>query len=60
MDENITSGTGTVEGIPVSWAAPSTGATGTALWLTYLGGSTEQAAPVLTRLAERGAAGGQL
>ena len=54
MDENITSGDATVEGIPVSWAAPSTGATGTALWLTHLGGSAEQAAPVLTRLAERG------
>lgn len=54
MDENIMSGADTVEGIPVRWAAPSTGATGTALWLTYLSGSAEQAAPMLTRLAERG------
>jgi dienelactone hydrolase len=54
MDENITTGAETVEGIPVSWAAPTTGATGTALWLTYLSGSTEQAAPMLTRLAQRG------
>jgi uncharacterized protein len=54
MEENITAGTGIVEGIPVSWAAPRTGATGTALWLTHLGGFTEQAAPMLTRLAERG------
>jgi uncharacterized protein len=54
MDENITTGADTVEGIPVSWAAPSTGARGTALWLTHLGGSAEQAAPMLTRLAQRG------
>lgn len=54
MDENITSGTGTVEGIPVSWAAPGTGATGTALWLTYLSGSAEQSVPMLTQLAGRG------
>jgi uncharacterized protein len=54
MDENITSGTDTVEGIPVNWAAPRTGATGTALWLTHLGGSAEQAAPMLTGLAQRG------
>lgn len=54
MDENITSGADTAEGIPVRWAAPSTGATRTALWLTYLSGSAEQAAPMLTRLAERG------
>jgi uncharacterized protein len=54
-NENITSGGDTVEGIPVSWAVPRTGATGTALWLTHLGGSAEQAVPMLTRLAaERG------
>lgn len=52
--DDITTGTDTVEGIPVRWAAPEAGATGTALWLTYLGGSAEQAAPMLTRFAERG------
>ena len=38
----------------MSWAAPGTGATGTALWLTYLSGSAEQAALMLTRLAGQG------
>jgi uncharacterized protein len=38
----------------VSWAAPGTGATGTALWLTYLSGSAEQDALMLTRLAGQG------
>ena len=45
MEENITSGAGTVEGIPVSWAAPSTGAIGTALWLTHLGGPQSRPRP---------------
>ncbi len=42
-----------VEGIPVRWVAPDA-PQGVALWLTHLGGSTEQTAPMLTRLAERG------
>src|SRR5437763_1033432 len=43
----------TVEGIPVQWVAADA-PRGVALWLTHLGGSAEQAAPMLTRLAERG------
>jgi alpha-beta hydrolase superfamily lysophospholipase len=42
-----------VEGIPVRWVAPNA-PQGVALWLTHLSGSTEQTAPMLTRLAERG------
>ena len=42
-----------VEGIPVQWVAADA-PHGVALWLTHLGGSAEQAAPMLTRLAERG------
>jgi alpha-beta hydrolase superfamily lysophospholipase len=42
-----------VDGIPVRWAAPDTAA-GVALWLTHLGGSAEETAPMLSRLAERG------
>lgn len=36
------------------WVAPNGGATGTAIWLTHLGGSTDQTQPMLERLAERG------
>lgn len=43
----------TVDGIPVRWIAPDA-PQGVALWLTHLGGSTEQTVPMLTRLAERG------
>ena len=46
-------GVETVEGIPVRWVMPH-GPRGVALWLTHLGGSTEQIVPMLTRLAERG------
>ena len=42
-----------VEGIPVQWVAADA-PHGVALWLTHLGGSAEQTAPMLTRLAERG------
>jgi alpha-beta hydrolase superfamily lysophospholipase len=42
-----------VEGIPVRWVAPEA-PHGVALWLTHLGGSTEQTAPALKQLAERG------
>ena len=35
------------------WVMPD-GPRGVALWLTHLGGSTEQTVPMLTRLAERG------
>jgi len=45
-------GVETVEGIPVRWVAPDA-PHGVAVWLTHLGGSTEQTAPMLTRLAER-------
>ena len=47
-------GSDEVEGIPVRWVAPGESASGVALWLTHLGGSTEQAEPMLVRLAERG------
>lgn len=46
-------GVETIEGIPVQWVAPGA-PQGVALWLTHLGGSTEQAALMLARLAERG------
>jgi dienelactone hydrolase len=42
-----------VDGIPVRWAGPDAPG-GVALWLTHLGGSAEQTAPMLTRLGERG------
>lgn len=42
-----------VAGIPVQWVAADV-PQGVALWLTHLGGSAEQTAPMLTRLAERG------
>jgi uncharacterized protein len=42
-----------VEGIPVQWVAADA-PDGVALWLTHLGGSAAQTAPMLTRLAERG------
>ena len=45
-------GVETIEGMPVQWVAPGA-ARGVALWLTHPGGSTEQAALMLTRLAER-------
>ena len=41
-----------VDGIPVRWVAPPSAA-GAAVWLTHLGGSTEQTEPMLARLAER-------
>jgi uncharacterized protein len=49
----VRGGVETIEGIPVQWVALSA-ARGVALWLTHPGGSTEQAALMLTRLAERG------
>ena len=42
-----------VDGIPVRWVSADAPA-GVALWLTHLGGSAEQAEPMLTRLASRG------
>jgi alpha-beta hydrolase superfamily lysophospholipase len=36
----------------VRWVAPDT-PQGVALWLTHLGGSAEQTAPMLARLGER-------
>jgi uncharacterized protein len=42
-----------VDGIPVRWVAPEA-PHGVALWLTHLGGSVQQTAPMLTMLAERG------
>jgi hypothetical protein len=41
-----------VEGIPVRWVAADA-PQGVALWLTHLGGSAGQTAPMLARLAER-------
>jgi alpha-beta hydrolase superfamily lysophospholipase len=52
--EQVVAGSDEVEGIPVRWVAPRESASGVALWLTHLGGSTEQAEPMLIRLAERG------
>lgn len=49
----VASGTDDVDGIPVRWVAPPS-AVGAAVWLTHLGGSTEQTEPMLARLAERG------
>ncbi len=49
-----TSGSDVVDGIPVCWVAPDGAATGTAIWLTHLGGSTAQTRPMLDRLARRG------
>jgi len=55
-DRPITAAAGTdeVDGIPVRWVTPTSTPTGTALWLTHLGGSAKQTQPMLTRLAERG------
>jgi alpha-beta hydrolase superfamily lysophospholipase len=50
---NVVFGTDDVDGIPVRWVAPPR-AVGAALWLTHLGGSAEQAEPMLTRLVEHG------
>jgi dienelactone hydrolase len=52
--EQVVAGSDEVEGIPVRWVAPRESPSGVALWLTHLGGSTEQAEPMLARLAERG------
>lgn len=43
-----------VEGIPVVWREPDGPAAGAALWLTHLGGSTEQTLPMLEKLAGAG------
>jgi hypothetical protein len=48
----VRDGVEAVEGIPLQWVAADV-PQGVALWLTHLGGSTEQTAPMLTRLAER-------
>jgi hypothetical protein len=47
-----TDGVEAVDGIPVRWVAPDT-PQGVALWLTHLGGSAKQTAPMLARLGER-------
>lgn len=47
-------GSDVVDGIPVRWVAPDGAAAGTAIWLTHLGGSTDQTQPMLGRLARRG------
>ena len=52
--QEVTSGSDVVEGIPVAWVAPRGARSGTALWLTHLGGSTAQTRPMLDRLASRG------
>jgi uncharacterized protein len=49
----VRDGVEAVEGIPVQWVAADV-PQGVALWLTHLGGSAEQTAPMLVRLAERG------
>jgi alpha-beta hydrolase superfamily lysophospholipase len=49
-----TSHSDVVDGIPVCWVTPAGEATGTALWLTHLGGSSDQTRPMLDRLARRG------
>jgi alpha-beta hydrolase superfamily lysophospholipase len=49
----VTDGVEAVDGIPLRWVAPDP-PRGVALWLTHLGGSAEQTAPMLTRLSERG------
>jgi alpha-beta hydrolase superfamily lysophospholipase len=49
----VRDGVEAVEGIPVQWVAADV-PQGVALWLTHLGGSAEQTAPMLTRLAKRG------
>jgi uncharacterized protein len=49
----VTGGVEAVEGIPVRWVAADA-PQGVALWLTHLGGSAEQTAPMLARLSERG------
>jgi uncharacterized protein len=51
---DMTFETDDVEGIPVTWSMPGSAPVGAALWLTHLGGSTEQTLPMLTRLSERG------
>jgi dienelactone hydrolase len=51
--EDIRGGVEAVDGIPVRWVAADP-PQGIALWLTHLGGTTEQTAPMLTRLAKRG------
>ena len=43
-----------VDGVPVVWREPDGAARGAALWLTYLGGSVEQAVPMLEKLAGAG------
>ncbi len=55
-DARLHSGAEDVEGIPVRWMAPDGDVTGIALWLTHLGGSSEQTFPMLARLATRGVA----
>lgn len=54
MAADVASGTEDVDGIPLRWVAPPQAAAGAALWLTHLGGSIEQAEPMLERLAGRG------
>lgn len=43
-----------VDGVPVVWRQPPGESVGVALWLTHLGGSTQQTLPMLDRLAEAG------
>jgi fermentation-respiration switch protein FrsA (DUF1100 family) len=49
----VRDGVEAVEGIPVQWVAADV-RHGVAPWLTHLGCTEEQTAPMLTRLAERG------
>lgn len=53
MGVDVVSGAEELDGIPVRWLRPVR-VTGAALWLTHLGGSTEQTEPMLARLAARG------
>jgi alpha-beta hydrolase superfamily lysophospholipase len=49
----LTESTDEVDGIPVRWVTADA-PVGVGLWLTHLGGSAEEAEPMLTRLADRG------
>lgn len=54
MELTTESSTDSVEGIPVAWVSPAAKPVGVALWLSHLGGSTEQTRPMLQQLAKRG------
>lgn len=54
MKSSIRIDAGSVDGIPVAWASPRGAPVGIVLWLSHLGGSTQQTQPMLEKLAERG------